>query len=70
MKENTSFWEMKMFAYLRLKVLEKIAFKQTEPDATERNENDYTKLIQFLDDCSLRLVMTQARDNGYQALRS
>ena len=55
----------KIFAYLRIKWLRVIAFRQLEPEAAERN----AKLIQFLDDPSLGLVMTQTRDNGFQAPR-
>ena len=38
-------------------------------NAAEKNENAYVEFIQFFDDRSLGLVMTQARNNGYKALR-
>ena len=36
---------------------------------TERNEEAYNELIQFLDDKSLPLIMREASDNGKEALR-
>ena len=36
---------------------------------TERNEEAYNELIQFLDDKSLFLIMREASDNGREALR-
>ena len=36
---------------------------------TERNEDAYNELIQFLDDKSLSLIMREASDNGREALR-
>ena len=35
---------------------------------TERNEEAYNELIQFLDDKSLSLIMREASDNGREAL--
>ena len=37
--------------------------------SAKKNENAYAELIQFLDDRSLGLVMSEARDNGYEALK-
>ena len=36
---------------------------------TERNEEAYNELIQFLDDKSLSLIMREASDNGREPLR-
>ena len=37
--------------------------------SAEKNENAYAELIQFLDDRYLGLVMSETRDNGYEALK-
>ena len=62
-------WETKILGDLRLKGLKEIVLNRPGADTAEKNENGYAELIQFLDDRSLRLVMAQARDNGYKALR-
>ena len=37
--------------------------------SAEKNENAYAELIQFLDDRYLGLVMSETRNNGYEALK-
>ena len=37
---------------------------------TERNQDVYTKLIQFLDDKSLLLIMKEVSDHGREAVRT
>ena len=58
-------WETKFLGYLHT------LGKNLNGDETdmERNEEVYNKLIQFLDDKSLSLIMREASDNGREALR-
>ena len=63
-------WETKILGYLRLKGLKETVLNPTDNAASaEKNKNAYAELIQFLDDRSLGLVMSEARDNGYEALK-
>ena len=62
-------WETKILGYLRLKGLKETVLNPPAEGSEEKNENAYAELIQFLDDCSLGLVMTEAKDNGYEALK-
>ena len=64
-------WETKILQYLRSKGL-KESVRNTPVNngsSREKNKNTYAELIQFLDDSSLGLVMTEAADNGYRALQ-
>ena len=65
-------WETKFLGYLHtLGLKDAILGKNLnghEAD-TERNEEAYNKLIQFLDDKSLSLIMRGALENGREALR-
>ena len=55
-------WETKFLAYLHTLSLGKnLSGDETD---TERNEEAYNELIQFLDDKSLSLIMREASDNG------
>lgn len=56
-------WETKILGYQGLK---EIVLNRPGADTAEENENAYTEFIQSLNDCSLGLVMAQARDNGYE----
>ena len=65
-------WETKFLGYLpTLGVKDTILGKNLNEDKTdtERNEEAYNELIQFLDDKSLSLIMREASDNGREALR-
>ena len=63
---------MKFFGYLHtLGLKDTILGKNLNGDETdtERNEEAYNELIQFLGDKSLSLIMREASDNGKEALR-
>ena len=64
-------WEIKILQYLRLKGLKESVLNMpvNNGSSREKNKNAYAELIQFLDDSSLGLVMTEAADNGYRALQ-
>ena len=65
-------WEMKFLGYLHMLGLkDAILGKNLNRDETdtERNEEAYKELLQFLDDKSLSLIMREASDNGREALR-
>ena len=62
-------WETKILGYLRLKGLKETVLKPPAEGSEEKNKNAYAELIQFLDDRSLGLVMTEAKDSGYEALK-
>ena len=65
-------WETKFVGYLqKLGLKDTILGKNLNRDETdtERNEEAYNELIQFLDDKSLSLIMREASDNGREALR-
>ena len=65
-------WEIKFLAYLHtLGLKDTILGKNLSGDETdtERNEEAYNELIQFLDDKSLSLIMREASDNGREILR-
>ena len=65
-------WETKFLGYLHTLGLKGTILGKNlngnETD-TERNEEAYNELIQFLDDRSLSLIMREASDNGREALR-
>ena len=48
----------KTLGYLRSKRLKEIVLRRPGTDDPEKNENVYSEFIQFFDDCSLGLVMT------------
>ena len=63
---------MKFLGYLQtLGLKDAILGKNLNGDKTdtERNEEAYNELIQFLDDKSLSLIMRETSDNGREALR-
>ena len=65
-------WETKFFGYLHtLGLKDALLVKNLNGDETdtERNEEAYNELIQFLDDKNLSLIMREASDNGREALR-
>ena len=65
-------WETKFLGYFHMLGLkDAILGKNLNGDETdtERNEEAYNELIQFLDDKSLSLIMREASDNGREALR-
>ena len=65
-------WETKFLGYLHtLSLKDAILGKNLNGDETdtERNEEAYNELIQFLDDKSLSLIMRETSDNGREALR-
>ena len=65
-------WETKFLGYLHtLGLKDAILGKNLNGDETdtERNEEAYNKLIQFLDDKSLSLIMREASGNGREALK-
>ena len=65
-------WEMKFLGYLRIQHLHQIILSPTnqsdDMDFIEKNVNVFTKLIQYLDDKSLSLVIRDVWDNGRKAL--
>ena len=63
-------WEVKFLRYMRLRKLKDSITAADDVEVTAaKNEETFTKLIQFLDDKSLALVMRKARDNGREALK-
>ena len=65
-------WETKFLGYLdTLSLKDAILGKNLNGDETytERNEEAYNELIQFLDNKSLSLIMREASDNGRGILR-
>ena len=65
-------WATKFLRYLHtLGLKDAILGKNLNGDETdtERNEEAYNELIQFLDDKSLSLIMREASDNGIEPLR-
>ena len=64
-------WETKILGYLRLRGLKETVFNPpvNNDSSREKDENACGELIQFLDDRSLELVMSEAADNGYRALQ-
>ena len=59
----------KTLGYLILKELKEIELNRPGIDVAEKNENTYVELIQFLNELSLGLVMTEVKDNEYECLR-
>ena len=59
----------KALGYLILKELKEIELNRPGIDVAEKNENTYVELIQFLNELSLGLVMTEVKDNEYECLR-
>ena len=66
------FWETKFLGYLHTFSLKDAILGKNrngnETD-TERNEEAYNEMIQFLGDKSLSLIMRETSDNGREALR-
>ena len=64
-------YETEILGYLRLRGLKETVLNPpvNNDSSREKDENAYAELIQFLDDRSLRLVMSEAADNGYRALQ-
>ena len=63
-------WEVKFLGYMRLRKLKDAITAADDADITAaKNEETFAKLIQFLDDKSLALVMRDARDDGTKALK-
>ena len=61
-------WEVKFFGYLRIQHLHQIILSPIDQSDdigfVEKNATVFAKLIQYLDNKSLSLVMRDARDNG------
>lgn len=66
-ENNYELWEVKFLGHLRLMGLKETILSTGDIDE-EKNEECYAKLIQFLDDKSLSLVMREATDDGRKAL--
>ena len=70
--DGDELWEVKFLGYLRIQHLHQIILSPTDQsddmDFVKKNATVFTKLIQYLDDKSLSLVMRDARDNGRKAL--
>ena len=64
--------EVKLLGYLRIQYLHQIVLSPTDQsddiDALEKNATVFAELIQYLDDKSLSLVITDTQDNGRKAL--
>ena len=65
-------WEVKFLGYLRIQHLYQILLSpkdlSDDIDFIEKNATVFAKLIQYLDDKSLSLVIRDAWDNGRKAL--
>ena len=63
---------MKFLGYPRIQHLHEVILSPTDQsdvmDVVEKNATVFTKLIQYLDDKILSLVIRDARDNGRKAL--
>ena len=59
-------WEVKFLGYLRIQHLHQIILSPT--DQSEKNATVFARLIQYLDNKSLSLVIRNAQDNGRKAL--
>ena len=66
-------WAVKFQGYLRIQHLHQIILSATDKsgdmDFIEKNATIFAKLIQYLNDKSLSLVIREAQDNGRKALR-
>ena len=60
-------WEERMLAYMKVKKLKDYILPGTVA-TSERREECYAELIQFLDEKSLCLVMRDAKDDGRRTL--
>ena len=65
-------WEVKFLGYLRIQHLHQIILSPTDQsddmDFVEKNATIFAKLIQYLNDKSLSLVIRDAQENGRKAL--
>ena len=61
-------WQTKILAYLKLKKLKETVVG-TAAVNQDKNETAFAEIIQFLDDRSLSLIMTEAKDDGRKAFR-
>ena len=65
-------WEMKFQGYLRIQHLYQIVLSPTDEsddiDFIEKNATVFGKLIQYLDNKILSLIMRDVKDNGREAL--
>ena len=69
MAESDFRWRRtKILGYIKLKKLKDVLVGTNQP-STEKNEQAFAELIQFLDERSLSLVMRDARDDGREAFR-
>nr|XP_017211233.2 uncharacterized protein LOC108183933 [Danio rerio] len=67
-ENNYELWEVKFLGHLRIMGLKETILSTGDIDE-KTNEECYAKLIQFLDDKSLSLVMREATDDGRKALQ-
>ena len=62
-------WETKMLAYMKSAKLKDVILPESTTIASaEQLDDAFSKLVPFLDDRSLRLVLRDAKDNGRKAL--
>ena len=61
-------WKTNIFGYMKLKKLKDVLVGTNQP-STEKNEQAFAELIQFLDERSFSLVMRDTRDDGREAFR-
>ena len=61
-------WEERMLAYMKVKKLKEY-FLPGVVTSSDRREECYAELIQFLDERSLHLVMRDGKDDGRKALQ-
>lgn len=76
---NYELWETKFLGHLRLQGLKDTILHKVKPNAdaeeeekeddSKKDEEAYAKLIQFVNDKSLSLIMRQAADNGRKTLQ-
>ena len=71
-ERNFSLWETKFLGFKRIRNLHPV-FKDLDNDDSlvheNKNEEAYAELVQVLDDRSLSLIITDARDDGRKALK-
>ena len=72
-KSKYELWEVKFLGHLRIQYLHQIILSPTDQsddmEFVEKNATVFTKIIQYLDDKSLSLVIRNARDNRRKALK-
>ena len=78
--DNYELWEVKFMGHLRIKKLHTVV-TDTEPSQdgegaetarrrwTDKNEEIFAELVQYLDDRSLSLIIRDAKDDGRKALK-